>query len=154
MPDRGRNRRAAKRGKRPPAAGSTDPPALESTSPTGCEGWLWWRSGPGSREKPKEDYTNARKIPVAVRAEFDKLRQRYRSGQLRNGANIKYIGDGIYEFKYSHTGNTPYRLLFMRWGKWAIALDVFKKTTNVTPKDVAMQRRRAWLTTFGNTPPE
>jgi phage-related protein len=150
MPEKGRPKRAARHPKKP-AAGSGD---LGGNSPTGCEGWLWWRANKDAREKPKEDYLNERKVPKSVRAEFDKMRKRYRSGELRNGANIKYIGDGIYEFKYSHIGNTPYRLLFMRWGKWAISLDVFKKTTPETPKTLAVRRRKAWLAESGKQPPE
>ena len=151
MPDKGRRAREAKQS----AAGSGDPSSREGSSPTGCEGWLWWRADrdPAARSRAKKDYYDDRKVPKAVRAEFDKMRQRYKTGGLRNGANIKYIGDGIYEFKYSHTGNTPYRLLFMRWGKWAIALDVFKKTTDRTPKELASRRRSAWLKLFGKEPP-
>ncbi|GEM_PF-6868276 len=151
MPDRGRRTRPAKRTAKP-AAGSSEP-GNSGASPTGCVGWLWWRANATARPKPKEDYENERKVPKAVRAEFDVMRRRYKSGELRDGANIKFIGDGVYEFRYSHIGNTPYRLLFMRWGKWAVALDVFKKTTDATPKDLAVTRRKAWLKTFGTEPP-
>jgi len=155
MPDRGRRTRAAKQGKKPAAAGSSEPNPSTMASPTGCVGWLWWRAArnPKARSRAQEDYHNDRKVPKAVRAEFDQMRRRYKTGELRNGANIKNIGDGIYEFKYSHIGNTPYRLLFMRWGQWAVALDVFKKTTDETPKDLAIKRRKAWLNVFGNQPP-
>jgi phage-related protein len=156
MPDKRQRNQAAKRAQKGAPAKRAVSKAATADSPTGCGGWLWWRAArdPQSRSRAKEDYHDARKVPIQVRAEFDKMRQRYMTGGLRNGANIKYIGDGIYEFKYSHIGNTPYRLLFMRWGQWAVALDVFKKTTDDTPKARAMERRAGWLRLFGAEPPE
>jgi phage-related protein len=153
MPDKGRRKQPSRGQKSPGGAGAREP-GEGSSAPTGCSGWQWARASRGkdARSRVQDDYYKERRIPKAVRAEFDQMRRRYRDGGLRNGANIKAIGDGIYEFKYSHIGNTPYRLLFMRWGPWAVALDVFKKTTDVTPKERALERKKAWMRTFGDKP--
>lgn len=151
MPDKGQRRSKRAPGREPDLVQSADP--APRASPTGCAGWLWWRASAGSPERPLLDYYNERKVPKAVRAEFDTMRKRYKTGQLRDGANIKNIGDSIIELKYAHIGNTPFRLLFFRWGKWAVCVDVFKKTTNETPKDRAVKRRKAWIREFGEEPP-
>ena len=141
-----RNRRGAAATQSPPA------PATPDGVPF-CAGWIWWSASPtAERKPPKSDFD--KQIPADIRKEFHDLMRKYRDNveQLTHGVHFKNIGDGIWELRIKRHGN-PYRLLFMRWGKWAVALDVFHKTTQATPKATAMQRKAAWLDTRGDKPP-
>ena len=63
-------------------------------------------------------------------------------GTARGGA-IKNIGDGIYELKL-RVGNDQYRLLYMEWDRYFVALTVFLKKTSKTPKGLALKRQKRW----------
>lgn len=118
-----------------------------------CDGWIWWSAHANApRKPPKDDFD--KKVPADIRSEFHRLMTKYRdkAKELTHGLHYENIGDGIWELKIKRHGN-PYRLLFFRWGNRAVALDVFHKTTQKTPKDVAVQRKAKWLETRGDTPP-
>lgn len=117
-----------------------------------CDGWLWWRSAPGAPQRPKQDIENPKKIPVDVKAELHSLMRRYRAGQMRDGVDVKPLGKGILELRYKKETN-PYRLLFFRWGRFAVVLDVFYKNQQKTDTALAEQRMGKWKQTFGPKPP-
>jgi phage-related protein len=132
------------------------PSPSESTSgdEVFCAGWIWWSASAGAARKPPKDHFD-KKIPADIRTEFHGLMTTYRDKvhELTHGLHYENIGDEIWELKIKRHGN-PYRLLFFRWGNYAVALDVFHKTTQKTPKDVALDRKAKWLKTRGDTPPK
>ena len=118
-----------------------------------CKAWVWWSaSADAPRKPPKDDFD--KKIPTDIQSEFHVLMKAYRDrvGDLKVGLHYSYIGDDIWELRLTRHNN-PYRLLFFRWGNRAIALDVFHKTTQKTPKERALNRKAKWLATRGDTPP-
>ena len=145
---KGRDRRTKAKADRPSSSDAT-PDVVPF-----CAGWIWWSASPGAARKPPKDDFDKR-IPADIRKEFHDLMRKYRDciEQLTHGLHYKDIGDGICELRVKRHGNA-YRLLFMRWGNHAIALDVFHKTTRRTSKDVANERRVKWLKMRGDTPPE
>lgn len=128
-------------------------PAEPTPGATFCKGWIWWSaSADAPRKPPKDDFE--KKIPADIQKELHLLMKSYRDdvGGLTLGLHYSYIGDDIWELRLTRHNN-PYRLLFFRWGNRAIALDIFHKTTQKTPKDRAIDRRAKWLASRGKTPP-
>lgn len=114
-------------------------------------GWLnFAQSFPDGRSAFKKEFD---KLPRDIQAGYDELKQRVLDGTARAGA-IKHIGDGIFELK-NRQANNPYRLLYMKWDKYLVALTVFHKKDEKTNKAVALKRKKRWLELAKNwkTPP-
>lgn len=68
---------------------------------------------------------------------------RYERGITREG-DVKPLGAGILELRYAHRNN-QYRLLFARWGRYGLVLDVFFKNQRRTDRSTAAKRLKSWI---------
>jgi phage-related protein len=123
------------------------PRANQSTEKT-FEKRLWWRSQPHGRSAAREEFN---KLPMDVQTELDARTQRLQNGLSRR-QDVKSLGDGIMEVRYNYRNN-PYRLLYMKWGRFLVVLTVFHKKDEKTDKRLALQRKKTWIRTFGAEPP-
>lgn len=104
-------------------------------------GWLPFKQNfPDGRSVFDKEFG---KLPDDIQAGFDELKDRVLDGTARAGA-VKHIGGGIYELK-NRQSNNPYRLLYMKWEGYLIALTVFHKKDERTDKSVALTRQKRWL---------
>jgi len=112
-------------------------------------GWLWWTSSPSARPRVMEQF---QKLPAVVQGELLARMQRYRDGESRP-REVKDIGDGILELRLQQRRD-QYRLLFTRWGPYALVLDCFFKNQRKTDKTRALERAAAWKRARGTSPPD
>lgn len=121
--------------------GGSSMPAAQADPDPKARKWLHFaHSFPGGRSAFDKEFG---KLPSDIQAGYDVLKERAADGTARKGA-IKHIGDGIYELK-NDQGNNPFRLLYMVWGEYFVALTVFHKKDEKTSKRVAATRKKRWL---------
>ncbi|WP_332643282.1 type II toxin-antitoxin system RelE/ParE family toxin [Aeromicrobium sp.] len=125
--------------RKPPSRARPDEP--KSADEPSYRGWLSFKHNfPDGRSSFDKEFA---KLPVAIQETYLELKERAAKGTARSGA-VKHIGDGIYELKNAQSNN-PYRLLYMTWGGFLVALTVFHKKDEKTDKTLALTRKKRWL---------
>ena len=140
----GRNKSAKKNG----LDSSGDPIGDSEPTVSKYDGWLHFthhKDGNSQFSKELDD------LHFTVRAGYDELMDKCLDGTEPQGS-VKHIGDGIYELKFRQTNN-PYRLLFIKWGRFLVGLTVFHKKDQKTSKTLAISRQKRWIGQYGKTPP-
>lgn len=134
----------SKRGRgaqQPPPQSGGDPSDSDGGSGERFDGWLHFKHNfPDGRSAFDKEFDG---LPKAIAAGYDELKKRVIEGTERPGA-VKHIGDGIFELK-NRQANNPYRLLYIKWGRYLVALTVFHKKDEKTSKALALTRKKRWL---------